>query len=170
MVTVKVDSPVNARIRVNKEGGTAGTTQTLTFSTTEWNRAQTVTVTAIDDANAIGGKATIKHTTSSDDINYNKISVRSVEITELDSVSTVSLSLSATSVQEGKMVTITATLGNSDADDDTPATLSSPVAVTLSRESSSTAEKSGRLQGVRHHDRGEQHRRLLHAGGSARRG
>ena len=124
-VTVKVDALVNARI--------TATPSPLTFTTTNWNSAQTVTVMAAADTNTLNGSATIKHTTSSDDVNYNAISVRSVSVTELDNVRTVTLMTSADMVDEGKEITITATLGNSDPEDESSPTLSSDVTVTLTR-------------------------------------
>ena len=133
-VTVAVTSEVNANIEVDQSS--------LEFSTTNWDDKQTVTVTAINDSNTIGGSATIKHTTASDDVNYNKITVSSISVKELDNVRTITLSTSADTVDEGKMVTITATLGTGTGDD-TPATLPSDVTVKLSRKASSTAEKSG---------------------------
>ena len=128
MVTVAVTS-VNANIMVNKAGGTAGTKQTLTFTPTDWMRKQTVTVTAGTDLNTMNGTATIKHTTASDDPTYHKLTVRSVSVTEIDSVRTIMLTQSSDMVMEGESVTITATLESST---DTPVTLGAPVTITLS--------------------------------------
>ena len=131
MVTVAVTS-VNANIMVNKAGGTADTKQTLTFTggtAGNWNLKQTVTVTAGTDLNTINGSATIKHTTESDDPNYHKIAgLRSIAVTEIDSVRTITLSQSSDTVMEGESFTITATL---ESDTDTPVTLGGDVTVKL---------------------------------------
>ena len=127
-VTVAVTS-VNANIMVNKAGGTAAAKQTLTFTSTDWMRKQTVTVTAGADLNTINGTATIKHTTASTDPLYDKLTVRSVSVTEIDSVRTITLTQSSDTVMEGEAVTITATL---ESDTDTPVTLGADVTVTLS--------------------------------------
>lgn len=47
-------------IPVNKAGGTAGASQSLSFTTSNWE-AQAITVTALEDANAISGDVTITH-------------------------------------------------------------------------------------------------------------
>ena len=132
MIKAAVSSPVNANILVSKDGGTTvATSQTLTFTTSNWNRPQTVTVTAGTDSNTTNGSATIKHTAESNDPQYHKIKIRSISVTEIDSVRTVTLTTSADTVDEGKSITITATLGSSDPE--TPATLSSNVTVKLTR-------------------------------------
>ena len=56
----------------------------LSFTTTNWNRAQTVTVSAADDADAADGEATIRHTASSTDSAYSSIAVLLVTATEKD--------------------------------------------------------------------------------------
>ena len=154
MVDVKVTSPVNARIRVAQAADDAATTdvdesmpatsQTLTFTSTTWSTAQVVTVTALNDANTISGSATITNKARSVDADYSGVSGRSVSVRELDSVRTVTLSLSSSSVQEGKEITITATLGNSDPDNESPATLQDDVTVALSQKKGSTAEGKGK--------------------------
>ena len=120
MVKVAVTS-VNASI-------TASPT-TLTFTSANWMRKQTVTVMAGADLNTINGTATIKHTTESDDPVYHKLSVRSISVEEIDSVRTIALSQSSDMVMEGESVTITATLESST---DTPVTLGGDVTVMLS--------------------------------------
>ena len=140
-ITVAVTSEVNADINV--AAADTGGSLPLVFTADNWDEKQTVRVTAANDSNTLGGSATIKHTASSDDPTYNKISIRSISVKELDNVRTITLSTTADTVDEGKMVTITATLGNRDADDDTPATLPSAVTVRFARKASSTAEKSG---------------------------
>ncbi|MEB3337699.1 MAG: choice-of-anchor I family protein [Leptolyngbyaceae bacterium] len=63
-------------------GNTAQTTTnptTLTFTTANWNVAQTVTVTAVNDATQEGAHTgNITHTAASSDANYNGIAIASV--------------------------------------------------------------------------------------------
>ncbi len=62
---------------------------TLTFTTVNWNVAQTVTVTAVDDALVEGAHTgTITHTAASADVAYNAIAIASVNanITDNDGV------------------------------------------------------------------------------------
>ncbi|MBJ7326406.1 MAG: hypothetical protein JHC52_03570 [Chthoniobacterales bacterium] len=60
----------------------------LTFTTSDWNVPQTVTVTAIDDAVAQGTRIqTITHAASSADPGYNGLGVASVNVTITDNVS-----------------------------------------------------------------------------------
>ena len=61
-------------------------TTALTFTTADWDTAQTVTVTAADDDDAADGTATIAHTASSADSGYDgiAITIASVTATEAD--------------------------------------------------------------------------------------
>jgi hypothetical protein len=80
----------NVRITVKPDGQTtvgAGPGQPimLTFTPANWNVAQTVTVTAIDDQIAEGGhKSYITHMSASSDRNYNAIAISSVYADVLD--------------------------------------------------------------------------------------
>ena len=133
-VRAAVTSPVNARIRVN-----GGTDDMLDFTTLDWNRPQTVMVTAVEDTNTLSGEATITHAVTSDDPSYHGRSTRSVSVTEIDGVRTLTLSVSSDSVMEGKSVTVTATLGNSNPDDDSAPVLPSDVKISFT-------EKAGRAK------------------------
>ena len=59
---------------------------TLTFSTSDWNRGQTVTVTGVDDFVAQGSdrSVTISHSATSSDANYNGIAIADVSVTVVD--------------------------------------------------------------------------------------
>ena len=48
-------------VTVNQAGGTAGSTQTLTFSATTWQTGQVITVAAVEDANAAHEAVTLTH-------------------------------------------------------------------------------------------------------------
>ena len=58
---------------------------TLTFATTNWATAQTVTVTVVDDSMDQGNRSVaITHTTASGDTNYNGINIAHVTTTVAD--------------------------------------------------------------------------------------
>ncbi|KAB2940012.1 MAG: hypothetical protein F9K17_14415, partial [Phycisphaerae bacterium] len=66
-------------------GAGAGSPVLLTFTTANWNVAQTVTVTAVDDALVEGAHtSTIVHVATSGDGNYNGISIPNVVATVTD--------------------------------------------------------------------------------------
>ena len=69
----------------------------LTFTTANWNTAQTVTVSAADDGDAADGTATIAHTAVSTDSGYGGIVIASVTATE-DDDDTPGVQVSKTSV------------------------------------------------------------------------
>ncbi|MFC1766916.1 hypothetical protein ACFL6U_33180, partial [Planctomycetota bacterium] len=74
-VTITVDP--DGQTEVNNNG--AGNSVDLTFLTTNWDSAQTITVTAIDDSSIEGAhSSTITHSASSSDSNYNGISIANV--------------------------------------------------------------------------------------------
>lgn len=54
----------------------------LTFTPSNWETVQFVTVSAAEDDDTIKGSATFTHTASSSDANYNRIDVASVTVTE----------------------------------------------------------------------------------------
>ena len=90
-VTVTASSATDTAARVNKAGGSAGKTQTLTFTpsgTGAWNVAQTITVTGVnntsDDANN-RRTSLITHTAASSDANYSGITpIPTVTVTVTD--------------------------------------------------------------------------------------
>ena len=59
---------------------------TLTFSTSDWNSGQTVTVTGVDDFVAQGSdrSVTISHSATSSDANYDGIAIADVSVTVVD--------------------------------------------------------------------------------------
>ena len=142
-VAAAAGSQVNARIRVatiidnpdtaDANEDNSALSQTLTFTTDNWNVAQTVYVSALSDANTRNGTATITHKASSSDGDYSGVSGRSVKVVEYDSVRTITLSTSADSVDEGEEITITATLGSTNPNDSGAATLPNAVTVSLDR-------------------------------------
>ena len=98
-------------------GNTAAATVSpaLTFTTSNWNTPQTVTVTGVDDNtdNPGGGReVSISHAASSTDPNYTTSSAGTVETTVTDDdATTVTLSGAGSNMEEGESRTFTITLG-----------------------------------------------------------
>ena len=87
--TVVLDTMPSASVVIAIEpDGTAAVTvspASLRFTTTNWNTAQTVTVTGVDDNVDQGNRSvTITHTATSGDTNYNGISIAPVTATVVD--------------------------------------------------------------------------------------
>ena len=81
------------------DGVTAGPAQ-LTFSTTNWNTAQTVQVTAPADADAVDGSATVTHSASG--AGYEWVDIPSVAVTVVDNdIEGVTLSTESLTIVEG---------------------------------------------------------------------
>ena len=86
--TVVLDSQPTATVTVTVAGH-AGTDVTpsptsLTFTTTTWGTAQTVTVTAGDDADTANDAVTLTHSAASTDTGYEGISIDGVAVTVND--------------------------------------------------------------------------------------
>ena len=79
-VTVTVGG---ANPAVSLSGATLSNTNTLTFTTSNWDTAQTVTVTPIEDANGLGETITLTHIQSGGD--YTGIAADSVTVNVTDS-------------------------------------------------------------------------------------
>ena len=82
-VTVTCD-PYDSQINLN--GGSAGAAVNLTFTTANWDTAQTVTVKAESDTEHYEGAstATIEFSSSSNDSNYDGISIPDLDVTVVD--------------------------------------------------------------------------------------
>ena len=76
-VTITVSPPSDSGISVDNA--------TLTFTDTDWNVEQTVTVSAAADDNTVTDTAVISHTAASTDTDYNGITVENVTVTIHDS-------------------------------------------------------------------------------------
>ncbi len=74
---------------------------TLTFSTTDWSTAQTVTIAAATDTDGLDGTETFRHTEESSDSNYHRLSIDSVIATEADDDRGVTVAPTEISVPEG---------------------------------------------------------------------
>ena len=115
--TVKLDSEptANVTITVNAPTNTDVTAApaTLTFTAQNWKMAQEVTVTAGEDDDAVDDTATLTHTVSSTDSNYQVIVAVevNVSVTDTDLVQvSISFENATYTVDEGDDVTVTVTL------------------------------------------------------------
>ncbi len=80
--TVALATLPGGPVTVSVTSGDAAVTVTptsLTYGTTNWNTAQTVTATAVDDENGVGETVTVSHTATSSDGSYTIASARAAE-------------------------------------------------------------------------------------------
>ena len=87
--TVVLDTRPSASVEIAVASDMAAATvspATLTFTTSNWNTAQTVTVTGVDDNTDQTGKrsATISHTATSTDANYEGVHIDDVAVAVVD--------------------------------------------------------------------------------------
>ena len=103
--TVVLDSQPTADVVVTVDGHsvTAVTPNPtiLTFTTSNWNTAQTVTVTAGDDTDTTTDTVTLTHSSASADSNYQGITIANVTVTVTDN-DTANLVVSASSLTVGE--------------------------------------------------------------------
>ncbi len=146
-VTIAVTSETPGSATVNKSGGTAGESQTLTFTTSDWNQRQTVTVTGVNDAidNPTSRTSTITHTATSTDTTYKGITIASVTATVIDDdgagVTIVESDGSTSVAEDGGTDSYTVVL-------DTQPTHSVDITVTSGTPGSATVNKSGGVAGA----------------------
>ena len=111
--TVVLDSTPTDDVTVTPTSGNtdaASVSGALTFTDSNWNTVQTVTVTGVDDDNDdFESDVTISHAATSDDSNYTISDAGDVSVTTNDDDVTVSVSGPDT-VVEGSSITITYTL------------------------------------------------------------
>ena len=90
-------------------GAGVGTARDITFSTSDWSSAQTITVTASDD-NSIEGShtSTIAHTSSSTDSNFNALTINNVvaSIVDNDSAGITVSPTTVTTSEDGTTATV----------------------------------------------------------------
>ena len=134
--TVVLDTEPTHEVTVTV-GGHSGTdvslsASTLTFTTSNWDQAQTVTVTALNDDDTANDAVTLTHTATSTDGNYGGITIAGVAVTVTDNDTTtpaVTLVLSADSIgEDGGVSTVTATVSPASAVPFTVTVSASPVA------------------------------------------
>ncbi len=103
-VTVMVTSDAQDAVTV---------TSSLTFTTTNWNVARTVTVTGVEDTDASNERVRLSHTVSSMDNDYNDVSIFPVVVNTTDNdTAGVRLSTTALTVAEGGNNTFTVVLNS----------------------------------------------------------
>ncbi len=91
--TVVLDTSPSADVTITVGGESGEVTVTgspLTFTSSDYSIAQTVTVNAGADADTTDDSATLTHTASSSDAAYNSLSIDSVQVTVTDTTPTVS--------------------------------------------------------------------------------
>ena len=119
--TVVLDSQPTRRVTVTI-GGASGTdltlnSSTLTFTTSDWNVAKTVTVSAGLDDNADAETITLTHTVTSNDALYEGISAEDVVVSVTDPDPGVKISKTALTIVEGSSDTYTVVLNTQPAND-----------------------------------------------------
>ena len=102
-VVVTVASGDTSAVAVDTDSSTAGDQDTLTFTTSNWNAAQTVTLRALNDGNAAAETVTISHTAAVTDTNnaYHGIEIGDVTATTVDAGHGVVVSKASVSVTAG---------------------------------------------------------------------
>ena len=126
--TIVLDSEPTDDVRIDITSPTMVTlsTTSLTFTPSNWNQAQTVTATTVDDAiDNVGDARTgnITHTVVAGSSDYTGVGAANVAVTvnDDDGTPTVTLKLSSASVTEnGGSSTVTATLSGASSQDVTP--------------------------------------------------
>ena len=102
-VVVTVASGDTSAVAVDTDSSTAGDQDTLTFTTSNWNAAQTVTLRALNDGNAAAETVTISHTAAVTDTNnaYHGIEIGDVTVTTVDAGHGVVVSKASVTVTAG---------------------------------------------------------------------
>ena len=116
VITVSSD---NSDVTADTDAATSGNQTTLTFTPSNWDTAQTVTVSAAQDADAVNDAASITHAVdasrSADE--YDAVSVAGVAVTVADDDAGVSVSETTLTVAEGNSSTYTVVLDAQPASD-----------------------------------------------------
>ncbi len=104
-VIVTINDPSNTHVTADPDY--------LTFTMSDWSSAQTVTVSAAQDTDAVDETATVTHSVTSGDNSYNGAPAPSITVNVTDDENrqvTVSYEPAMYTVAEGDMVTVTVTL------------------------------------------------------------
>ncbi len=116
VITVSSD---NSDVTADTDAATSGNQTTLTFTSSNWDTAQTVTVRAAQDADAVNDAASITHAVdasrSADE--FDNVSVAGVAVTVADDDAGVSVSETTLTVAEGNSSTYTVVLDAQPASD-----------------------------------------------------
>ena len=104
---------VTVTLVTSSGSGVSVNTSSLTFTASNWDDEQTVTVSAAHDDDHLDESATIAHAVNSDDGDYSGIHMASVGVTVIDDEDvpvTVSFGQASHAVAEGGVVTVKVTL------------------------------------------------------------
>ncbi len=112
-VVISVTRTGSSDVTLDTDTGTSGNQTTLTFTTANWSTAQTVTVAAAQDADAVNDAAAISHAVdasrSADE--YDAVTIGGVAVTVTDDdTAGVTVSASSVTVAEGGSATYTVVL------------------------------------------------------------
>ena len=108
----------NVTIRMAEDGDVTLSRSSITFTPSNWERKQTVTVNSVSDADAVNDIVTIEHTVTSDDNNYNGVSAPDVTVTiNDDETAKVIISPTELTVTEGRSTGYNVRLATPPSDD-----------------------------------------------------
>ena len=113
VVTSQPAAPLTVTLSTNGSPDVTVSPSPLTFTTTDWNVAQTVTVTAVDDNfdESASETATISHAVASADSDYAGVSAPSLDVTIIDNDTVgVTIAPSELTVSEGMTAMYTVVL------------------------------------------------------------
>ena len=137
-VVINVTAAGSSDVTVDTDTATSGNQNTLTFTPSTWNTAQTVTVAAAHDADSVNDAATLAHAVvaagSADE--YDAVTVAGVAVTVTDDDAGVTVSTTTLTVAEGATGTYTVKLNTQPTSDvviNVTATGNSDVTVSPSR-------------------------------------
>ncbi len=111
--TVKLNRRPSASVTVTVGGASGDVTvagSPLTFTTSNWDTAQTITVNAGTDADAEDDTATLTHSSASSDADYgNELGIDDVDVTVTDTTPVLQLLNDPAAVTEGTAISLTVT-------------------------------------------------------------
>ncbi len=112
-VVIGVTKTGSSDVTLDTDTGTSGNQTTLTFTPSNWDTAQTVTVAAAQDADAVDGAASIAHAVDAarSANEYDNVTIAGVAVTVTDDdTAGVTVSASSVTVAEGGSATYTVVL------------------------------------------------------------
>ena len=113
-VKVRVASN-NTDVTVNKSGGTAGSSQDLSFTASNWNTNQAITVKAVNDSDQADESATLTYSivTANTVSDYDGVGsvTRTVNVTDNDRAGILTGTVSGQATEAGGLATFTVKLG-----------------------------------------------------------
>ena len=108
----------NVTVRMAEDGDVTLSHSSLTFTPSNWERKQTVTVNSVQDADAADDFVTVEHTVTAEDNNYNGVSAPDVTVTiNDDETAKVIISPTELTVTEGRSSSYNVRLDTEPSDD-----------------------------------------------------